>query len=789
MSALLTLIRRLKASGLFCTLVIGFGLMLLTLVFFWYGSQSSMTQLYQTVEHSRVASEKMELIAGLIEIARTRTRLTNEMIHTDDPFIKDEIGLQLDIYATRYAKKRLELIAIGLSPLEEDILQQQSEIIRPTLALQRQAAEMAMSDDQEMVKEAQRILIKEVYTGQGKVIDLFMQMLRLQKDIIHTATENAEARYNTASDVNLWLLLVLLAIGMVIIAFVVSRTARIEKALFLEKERAQITLKSIGDAVITTDENGLVEYLNPVAEKITGYLTSEVKGQPINRVFRAYDETNQRWLADCIMRFLNTGSYKLPSNDIILHTVDEDKLDIALTIAPIQNAENKVMGTIATFQDITKTKNMARHIEHQARHDPLTGLLNRNEFERKVNQALTLYAEETTHALCVLDLDRFKMVNDTVGHTAGDELLRQIAGRIRQVLRSSDLFARIGGDEFAIFLMNTSHENAVILADSILRTVREYQFLWNKKSFRIGVSIGLVDAAPNVSDYEYLYHAADTACYMAKHEGRDCVHVVSLEDEDLTATREQTAWATRIDEAIQQDMFVLYGQDIYSLQDRAEAPHKEILLRLIDQDGRIVPPMAFIPAAERYNLMPRIDEWVVNRTIDIIRNSNDKTIYSVNLSGQSMGDKKFIAKIMNILENTPIDTHRLCFEITETAAIANLDNARTFLERLQNLGCQTSLDDFGSGLSSFAYLRNLPIDYLKIDGMFIKQIANDPTSRVMVEAIHSVGRTMKIKTIAEYVEDSTITGILNDIGIDYAQGYHFGKPEPLEQRENHKQAV
>lgn len=769
-----------RKSQLVYILLLGFGFLIILLSFFAYTSIQNATSSYLKISGSSQASDKMELTVQLIEIARTRTRLTLNLIYEEDPFIQDEIGLQLNVYASRFIQKRTQLLNLQLGEEELRIIKDQAKAIAPTLTLQRQAAEMALSDDPVLVKKAQKILIEEVYTGQGVIIDYFMEFLNYQKNVIDRSHKEATTQYEYTKQLEYTLFVVILLLALIVSFYVIRKIIATEKELFLEKEKAQITLKSIGDAVITTDNNGLVDYLNPVAEKITGYNTHDVKGKSITDIFKAYDESNNIWLSSSIIQLLDQGEYVLPSNDIILYDVEENPIDIALTIAPIQSASHAILGSITTFQDITKEKVMAKHIEHQARHDVLTGLLNRREFEVKVEQSLKLYSEGTSHALCVMDLDRFKIVNDTMGHAAGDELLRQISKRIKNVLRQTDLFARIGGDEFALFLSNVGTSSAQKITEKILNEVREYQFLWGDKAFRIGASIGLVDAPAQVSNYENLYHAADTACYMAKHEGRDRVYVVTYDDENVTEKREQTQWVNRINDALDEDRFTLFEQDICPLSDNPQLkPHKEVLIRMLSEDGDIIPPMAFIPPAERYNLMPMLDKWVVNHVINKVKEDKTDTVYAINLSGQSMADSKFTIEVLDVINHSVIDSQRLCFEITETAAISNLENARKFLSSLQDLGCYTALDDFGSGLSSFAYLRSMPINYLKIDGMFVRQIVEDETSRVMVDAIHAIGRTMGLKTIAEFVEDEKIKDELVKMGIDYAQGYHFGAPTPM----------
>lgn len=769
-------------------LMLGFGFLISLLVLFAYSSHAQMQASYAAIQGSAVASDKMDVVVRLIETARSRSRLTLQMSYESDPFIKDEINMQLEGLATQFSIYREQLIKLGLNNEESTYLNTINQAARQALLMHREAAAVAMSDDIESSIAAQTIMIERVYPQQNIIIDNFMSLLDYQKAIIFNASDNATSQYKKAQKLQTVLFIVILLLALLVAFYVVRRSMRTERELFLEKEIAQITLRSVGDAIITTGKDGRVKYLNPVAEKITGYTTEEVEGKPITQVYKAYDEKNQRWLADCIIDFLIKGSYSQPSNDIIFYNADNDIIDIAQTIAPIKDENNHVLGTITTFQDISKEKVLAKHIEHQARHDPLTGLLNRREFESKVEQSLTLYSEGTSHALCVMDLDRFKIVNDTLGHAAGDELLKQISQKIKTELRQTDLLARIGGDEFALFLSNINTQDAEVIAEKILDTIRDYQFVWSSKAFRVGASIGLVDAPAQVSNYENLYHAADTACYMAKHSGRDRVHTVAYDDKNVSEKLEQTQWVNRINDALNEDRFTLYAQNICPLSDSSTAPaYREVLIRMIDEEGELIPPMAFIPPAERYDLMPKIDDWVVRNVITQLKRDNSDTLYAINLSGQSLADDKFTAQILAYLSNEVTNPCRLCFEITETSAIANLNNATEFLTALQALGCQTALDDFGSGLSSFAYLRNLPINYLKIDGLFVKQIAEDDTARVMVEAIHSIGHAMGLQTIAEFVENEATERLLKQMQVDFAQGYYYSTPQPLQQTSTNKQ--
>jgi len=385
--------------------------------------------------------------------------------------------------------------------------------------------------------------------------------------------------------------------------------------------------------------------------------------------------------------------------------------------------------------------------------------------------------------MCAIDLDRFKVVNDTCGHAAGDELLRQLGMHLRSTIRRGDFLARMGGDEFSLFFLNTPIAVAEQIAAKILEIIREYRFHWNGKTFRVGASIGLIETPRDThADYPSLIQAADTACYQAKDEGRDRIKVLPYDQSALDAKRREGEWVQRINEAFEQDAFLLVFQDIVHLQEtNTTARHWEALIRLRDKDGSLVPPMSFLPAAERYNLMSRIDEWVLGRVLELLKaNGSLQGRIAINLSGQSIGDPACVNRLLAAIEASGVAPERLCFELTETTAIANMETATQFMAKARELGCLIALDDFGSGLSSFAYIKNLPVDIIKIDGQFVRQILEDETSRVMVEAIHGIARALSLQTIAEFVENEAIARTLAEIGIDMGQGYHFGAPGQLD---------
>jgi diguanylate cyclase (GGDEF)-like protein len=437
------------------------------------------------------------------------------------------------------------------------------------------------------------------------------------------------------------------------------------------------------------------------------------------------------------------------------------------------------------LHDVRHTRVMARELSYQATHDELTGLYNRREFERQLRIAAdSARLDERGHALCYLDMDQFKVINDTCGHVAGDELLRQFTALLQKQVRDTDVIARLGGDEFGILLNHCSVENASRLANALVGKVREFRFHWQDRRFDVGVSIGLVAITENNKDVSEILSAADVACYAAKDAGRNRIHVHSEDDNVLRQRHGEMQWVSRLGKALEENRFLLYCQPVVGVAGgQRTVEHYEILLRLQDEAGKIVPPGAFIPAAERYNLMPQIDRWVIRETLALLANQPPGAapiVVAINVSGQSLGEKDFLAFVIEAIDNSGVPPQQVCFEITETAAIASFDGAIRFITILRGMGCVFALDDFGSGLSSFNYLKNLRVDYLKLDGYFVKEMLNNPIDHALVEATNQIGHAMGIKTIAEFVENQDILDALRKIGVDYAQGYGIARPCPVE---------
>jgi len=414
-------------------------------------------------------------------------------------------------------------------------------------------------------------------------------------------------------------------------------------------------------------------------------------------------------------------------------------------------------------------------------------LYNRRKFEEYLQELLiNVREEDKQHVLFYLDLDNFKIVNDTCGHVAGDELLKQLPALFNEVLRSGDIVARLGGDEFGVILQNCGLQQAATIADKIRQKIKDYRFIWDDKTFEIGVSIGVIGINADNAEMSQVLSSADVACYAAKDAGRNRVHVYEPSDEAVSERYGQMHWTARISKALTENRFQLYQQPIVGLENN-DRSHLEILLRMIDENENIIPPGAFMPAAERYGLMPDIDRWVISEVFRFMGKDDPADpikgtdrIFAINLSGDSINDGTLLAYILKEKEKYKVSLTNVCFEITETVAISNLSKATVFINELKNYGCQFALDDFGSGLSSFAYLKNLPVDYLKIDGSFVKDVSRDEIDRAMVESIQQIGEVMKLRTIAEHVEDESTLKVLEEIGVDYVQGFHLGRPEAID---------
>src|SRR5689334_20234821 len=556
-----------------------------------------------------------------------------------------------------------------------------------------------------------------------------------------------------------------------------------EALLAEEKERAQVTLASIADAVVTVDTSGRIEFLNPAAERVTGWPLAEARQRPVAEVFAVVDETTGAPIPDPVAKALADGGVVEAENNVVLLCRGAESIAIDYSVAPIRDRVGSTVGAVLVIQDMSRERQYAARLSNLASHDALTGLLNRREFEQRVRAIVEQReGQQGQHAVLYLDLDQFKVVNDTSGHAAGDELLRQVGALLRPRLREGDVLARLGGDEFGVLLPHCPPAPALRIAEALRKVIVDFRFAWKNRSFTIGVSIGLVNLAEGPHTLASVLSAADAACYLAKDKGRNRVQVYRPEDSEVALRRGEMEWVNRLHRALAEDRLCLYSQPMRAMHVTGpeQSQHEELLVRLIDEQNEMIPPLAFIPAAERYHLMPSIDRWVIRTAFRVLadRRASGQPLgtYAINVSGASIGDDQFLDYVRENFARFHIPHASICFEITETTAVTSLTKAADFIGALREPGCRFALDDFGVGVSSFTYLKQLPVDFLKIDGSFVKNMLHDPVDAAMVEAIHRIGRVMGKQTIAESVETAAALDALRSVGVDYAQGNAIAPP-------------
>jgi diguanylate cyclase (GGDEF)-like protein/PAS domain S-box-containing protein len=557
-----------------------------------------------------------------------------------------------------------------------------------------------------------------------------------------------------------------------------------EEALFREKEAAQITLQAIGDGVISTDADSIIDYINPVAETLTGWRLEDAMGRNIDEVFRAFHEETCEPLENPLTGSIRRARPMKATRPVLMIRRDGNELYVESTAAPIRDGGGRVCGAVLVFHDVSESRELNRKLSYHASHDPLTGLVNRREFESRIERCLkSARAQEGSYALCHLDIDQFKMINDSCGHAAGDTLLGQIGALLKSKIRWRDTLSRLGGDEYGVLLESSTLDDALRIAEVLRETVKNFRFESEDRVFKISASVGVVPITAENDDVASILSAADGACAAAKEQGRNRVHSFAENDIELMRRRRETQWAARISAALDEGRFELYRMPIMPLQAKEEGEHYEILVRMRDEAGKIVSPDHFIAAAERYNITPAIDRWVIENTMRWLVSEADERerllMCAINLSGQSLGDDKFLPFVIEQFQKSGLDATKICFEITETAAVASFSQANRFIKSLKELGCKFSLDDFGTGLSSFGYLKHFPVDYLKIDGSFVRGILTDPIDREMVRSINEIGHLTGKLVIAEFAENQEIIQTLASLGVDYAQGYGIAQPSRL----------
>lgn len=760
----------------FIVLVGLLSLLLLVAVWQLHRIQNNLEQI--TNEHMY----RMSLAWEIRHAARERILLLHQLVLTEDPFERDTLNQTGTQYATNFLQAREALLSSQLSTEQESILNQ--SFAYTNLGWQAYLEILAAAEMDELAK-AREILRNSVLPSQERALGYLDQFVSELQAKVAEAKHLSQLAYHTALFILLLIGVLFVVFGALMSARVLRRTRFIEQVLKEERDRSESTLSVISDAAIYTDKHSKINLINPAALHLLGLSRQEALGMSLEKVLHVASEAGRQLL------------YPIPQDEcpslwhhpeliwhepgLLLSNKDELR-HVEFSITAIRDL-NEISAYVVLIRDISEAYQLNQQLNWAASHDPLTGLYNRYEFEKRLQQMLT-ESLHRQHVIMYMDLDQFKVVNDTCGHLAGDELLQQVAALMIEFVREQDMLARLGGDEFGILLRDCPLSEAKLIAQRLLDAIHDYRFGWHKRNFIIGVSIGISAIDGKTETAQQLLSHVDAACYIAKESGRNRIHVYDESDVHVKGRTNQMVWSQRITDAISQNQFTLYSQGIADVADISQMQHMEILLRMLDENGRFIPPSQFIPAAERFGLMPDLDRWVIENTFRHLANCPPGLPcrnYAINLSGQTLSNKKVLRDIIDMMDEMNISPERICFEVTETFAVSNLNAAKNFINILRGIGCKFSLDDFGSGMASFGYLRQLKVDYLKIDGSFVRNICHDATDRAIVESIQKIGSEMEISTIAEWVENEETIALLRRIGIDYVQGYGVHVPAPLAQ--------
>ncbi len=768
------------------SLITGFSIMIGLLISLMISSIFVLDKNLANIESLvQTTSVKSRLSTELRTAARERILRLQQIALEKDIFRQDEIWMEFLDYGTRFITTRDMIRDMPLSDNERSLLAKLDRVISLIGPIQADIAEKLQHGNREQGIE---LVLTRANELQSQAFAVLTKFNALQEKAAANSLTVAHADYRRSLSILVIIGSSLIIISIVISIYVTRRTARAKHAISEQMRRAQITLNSIAEGVISTNAQGKIEQLNPNAELLLARDRIQVLHRPVDEIFLVRSEHDRNHKILPVRAALNKATVVSSGDNKLLSRPDGQSFPIEYTVAPILDGKNHVTGAILVFRDVTETRALTNQLAYQASHDPLTGLHNRYEFELILGSLIEEANKNPSvrNWLCYIDLDQFKVINDTCGHTAGDELLMQIANLLRDTIVDTSMTARIGGDEFSVILIDCSHKQAREQAETLCTAFEELHFAWDNKSFNTTASIGL---APISSSLASVMSMADMACYAAKEAGRNRVHEYYSEEDNASMHEAEMQWVHRINDALTHNRFVLYYQPIKPLgTDKTDSPgHCEILLRMLSDSGELIPPLAFIPAAERYNLMAKIDKWVIENTINLLQDIPANISLpghcsiSINLSAQTLNDESIHDFILDQLSHCPIPADKFCFEVTETYAIAHLSKTRNLINRLKSSGCRFALDDFGSGLSSFAYLKNLPVDYLKIDGCFIRNIHDDEMDYALVESINQIGHILGMQTVAEYVDSEAKMEQLIKIGVDFAQGYHLGRPQPFEQ--------
>ena len=764
-------------------LVTGFSVALLLMVVIFSVGLTSMSAIQKRLKGiAENQNVKTELVNTMRYAARERTLSLYRMLLLDDPFARDDEFMAFNHTAHVFITARNKLKEMPLSSDELETINEQGELTEVAVGYQDMVIDLLYKDEMEKAKQ---LLHDKTVPAQERVFEKLKDLTEIQEIETKKAVTQSSNEYSRARNVMYTFGGAALAIGLLVALVVIRRTATTEGTLFRQKERVEVTLNSIGDGVVTTDANGMVEYVNQVASKLTGVSVEQARGKSLFDVLTLVNDEGFPPDENPVLKAIHEQRIIDNYEPMTLVRDSGENYAVELTAAPIQDYDSSIIGAVLVFRNMTAIRDMANQMAYQATHDSLTGLINRHEFERRLVEAINnARNNKEEHVLCYMDLDQFKVINDTCGHIAGDEMLKQLTVLLHRIIRKSDTLGRLGGDEFGILFLDCKLDKAKQIIRVLCNSINEFRFVWGDKSFEVGVSVGVVAINHETGGLTDILSAADSACFVAKDLGRNRIHVYQPDDKILSQRRGEMQWLPRIRDALENDRFQLYYQKFIPVNSTEAEYNIELLIRMIDDAGDVIPPMAFLPAAERYDLMPAIDRWVVHNAFANLSNyessnPNSNYMWTINISGQSLSDEYFLDFIISKKLEHNINSSCICFEITETVAVTNLTEATHLITALKEEGFRFALDDFGSGLSSFNYLKHLPVDYLKIDGSFVKDLMDDPIDYAMVESINQIGHILKLKTIAEFVENRETLQILKELKVDYAQGYAIHKPELL----------